>query len=697
MEDTPLGLLCAKVALEKTKFYFDTFFSYSVPYEFSKNVKIGSRVIVPFGKSNISRCAFVMELIILEKNDFDFELKEIISIVDEIPLVNEKILNIAKRMSSRYFCTVFDILSCSIPLRIKKNKINIEDLNKKKKEYEFCEIFLTEYQKVSFDKLTNWFGFSKKNEALLFGITGSGKTALFLKLAQLVVSKGQNVLILVPEISLIPQIVASLEKYFGKGASASFHSGLTPKQREIEWKKIKSGELSIAVGTRSAVFAPFEKLGLIVIDEEQEPTYKSESSPRFHARDVARFLCIQHKAKLLLVSATPSIESLNNINSNKMLLCKLEKRYSNISLPKVEILDMNKSKMVEKETFLSIRLIELISKNISKNKQVIILLDRRGFYTLVRCISCGTVSICKNCNVTLSCHFENENKNLMCHCCGFTCKIPKICLNCGSKKIVLTGVGTQNIEEKINQLVKSAKCLRVDADTTICKKSYEKMFKDFKDGKFNVMVGTRMIAKGLDFENVNLAAVIYADQGLFSPDYRANERTFSLITQIVGRSGRREERGTALIQTFSPDSIVLKLASEQNYEKFFKYEIILRKRFLYPPFADVCTIGFLGGQEKNTFEACCFFYEILKYIAKNYFSDIPLRILFPTPAILKKAFKKFRFKIIIKCKNDENFRKFITQVLTFYEKNNNIKSINTSLSVKKSVLIFVDINHESLF
>lgn len=683
----------AEVVVENIK-EADIFYSYYIPLEMEASVFVGSRVLVPFGNTNKLRTAFVMN--IKRTADVFKTFKFIDSVIDGIPLLRNREIELSKWMSKCCFCSVFDALNAFLPVQIRTKKFisNEKDLNVS--NFSFRDINLSATQQKVFNKLSSWLNASDVNEALLYGITGSGKTSVFMKLAQKALSLNKNVIILVPEIALIPQMTSNIEKFFGKGTFACIHSGLTPKKRATEWTKIRNGLAKLAVGTRSAILSPFDKVDLVIIDEEQEATYKSDSTPRFHARNVAQFLCKNFGTRLLLASATPSVESFFYAKSGDKLLLELKERYGDASLPSVKLVNIKRNR-TNVNAFLSDELIDAIFKTLSEGKQVILLLDRRGFHTLVRCVECGTPVMCENCNLTLSHHVVDKKDKLICHYCGYSESPPFKCKKCGGNKISLTGVGTQNLESEISSIIRSAKCLRVDADTTTSKKAYEKLFSDFREKKFNIMIGTRMVAKGLDFSDVTLVGVICADQALFGEEYKAYERMFALVSQVVGRSGRTGKNGMALIQTFSSDNPIIKIASKQDYDLFFENEIVVRKNMLYPPFVDICLIGFIGTDENGTKNACLLFFKILNEEANNNFSNIPLKILSPSTAFLKKAFNKFRFKIMIKCNNNDDFRNYLSKVFERYKKTNSMYGIFIPYKIKSKINVFFDFNPENVF
>lgn len=545
------------------------------------------------------------------------------------------------------------------------------------------EIILTDEQQSAFERLINIYRSKKGGAALLYGVTGSGKTQVFLRLVDEVTATGQQAIVMVPEISLTPQTLSLFHNRYG-GKVAVFHSAMSMGQRMDEWKRVKRGEAVVAIGTRSAVFAPFDNLGLIIIDEEQEHTYKSESSPRYHARDAARFRCAENKALLLLASATPSIETFSAAVNGRYELCKLTKRYGNAKLPTVETVDMNAEIQSGNKSMLSRTLIERLRENIESGKQSIILLNRRGHNTFVSCGGCGEVATCPNCSISLTYH--SANNRLMCHYCGYSQPFTEKCSNCGNEHIRYSGAGTQRIEQELQMYLPEARILRVDADSTMARSSFERMLGDFGAGKYDIMLGTQMVAKGLDFSNVTLVGVLGADGLLYSDDYRCYERAFSLLTQVVGRSGRGENPGTALVQTVTPDSSVINLAAMQDYDKFYEQEIMTRKIMIYPPYCELCLIGFVGeSKEQVSASATAFFIKIKSLNEYNY-PSVKMIILGPSPASIPRVNGKYRYRIIIKTKNTSDFRKIISSALCDFGKDRR----------NKNVTAYADLNPDSI-
>ena len=519
---------------------------------------------------------------------------------------------------------------------------------------------LSPEQRKAFQRLYAQYCSGKGGVSLLFGVTGSGKTSVFLRLIDRVREAGRGVIVMVPEISLTPQTVAIFRSRYGSGV-AVFHSGLTLAERLDEWKRIRNGDASIAVGTRSAVFAPLRDIGLIIMDEEQEGTYKSESSPRYSARDVAKYRCAYHKALLVLSSATPSIESYYYAQKGRYTLNVLPTRYGQAELPQVDIVDMNGELERGNRSIFSEELQKALQENLESGRQSILLLNRRGFNTFVSCRACGHVLTCPNCSITLTYHAANSR--LMCHYCGFSIPFTKECPTCHEDQVHYTGFGTQRAQQELAELFPQARILRLDADSTMTRFAYDKKLKRFADGDYDIIVGTQMVAKGLDFENVTLVGVLSADQALYGDDFRSYERAFDLLTQVVGRSGRGRYSGRAIIQTFTPENKVIRLAAEQNYPEFYKGEIALRRAMLYPPFADLCVVGFVGTKETAVRASSVDFMQKLRKTAQSDYPEQPLRVLNPSPALIGKVNNKYRYKLLIKCRNNKRFREMISGLL----------------------------------
>lgn len=495
---------------------------------------------------------------------------------------------------------------------------------------------------------------------LLHGVTGSGKTSVFEKLISDTVSGGRQVMMLIPEISLTPQILKRFRSLFGERV-AVIHSGLTLGQRLDEYKRIRNGDADIVIGTRSAVFAPLDNIGLIILDEEGERSYKSDINPRYNAHDVAKQRCAYHGSTLLLASATPSVESYYLAEKGLYRLIKMNKRYRSTPLPEVSIIDMSEERMDGNTTEFSRTLVEEINFNLRNGEQTILLLNRRGYHTIISCVDCGQPVYCPNCSVPLTYH--RKNGRLMCHYCGYAGELVKTCPSCNSDRLKSMGFGTQKLEEELSMYFPTAKILRMDADTTFSRHSYEKNFTDFRNGRYDIMIGTQMIGKGLDFPNVTLVGVLSIDKALYAGDFRSYERTFSLITQVVGRSGRGERRGRAVLQTFIPEHYIINLAAAQNYEDFYKEEIAIRRTMIFPPVCDMCVFCFSGTDDISTKNGASAVLDLMRENLRKFNPRTPVRVLGPVKCSYGKINGRYRWRIIMKCKNTGEIRSFISDIL----------------------------------
>lgn len=495
---------------------------------------------------------------------------------------------------------------------------------------------------------------------LLHGVTGSGKTSVFEKLISDTVSGGRRVMMLIPEISLTPQVLKRFRSLFGERV-AVIHSGLTLGQRLDEYKRIKKGDADIVIGTRSAVFAPLDNIGLIIMDEEGERSYKSDITPRYNAHDVAKQRCAYHGSTLLLASATPSIESYYLAEKGLYNLIKMKKRYRNIPLPEVSIVDMGEERADGNITEFSRTLVDEINLNLQNGEQTILLLNRRGYHTIISCVDCYQPVYCPNCSVPLTYH--RKNGRLMCHYCGYSGELVKKCPSCNSERLKSMGFGTQKLEEELNMYFPTARVLRMDADTTFSRYSYEKNFTDFRNGEYDIMIGTQMIGKGLDFPNVTLVGVLSIDKALYAGDFRSYERTFSLITQVVGRSGRSLKRGRAILQTFIPDHYIINLSAGQDYENFYKEEIALRRTMIFPPVCDMCAFCFSGTDDIQVKKGASAVLGLMRESLREINPKTPVRVLGPVKCSYGKINGRYRWRIIVKCKNNPEIRGFISGVL----------------------------------
>ncbi len=577
--------------------------------------------------------------------------KEIIDVVEisgevsikELQYFTGASLSVIENLNKKGILEVFEKQEFRIPYKLSDNR-KTED------------IALTDEQQKAFDGLLSDFNADDSKTALLYGVTGSGKTQVFLKLIDIALKENKGVIFMVPEIALTPQMIKIFSDRYGEKI-AVFHSGLSLGQRMDEYNRIKNGRAKIALGTRSAVFAPFDNLGLIIIDEEQEHTYKSEKSPRFHTRDVARFRVNYNKCLLCLSSATPSVESFSAAKDGRYSLYSIKNRYGNAVLPDVVLVDMKKELSDGNSSDISRELAKRIEEQLALKKQIIILLNRRGHNTYVSCRECGHVFSCSDCSISLTYH--SANKRLMCHYCGKSEPLPSECPECGAKYLSFSGVGTQRLEEQIKMLFKDARVLRLDADSTMTKDAYSVKLNAFSNGEYDIMIGTQMVAKGLDFKNVTLVGVIGADKALYSDDYRGYERTFSLLTQVVGRAGRAEDAGVAVIQTSDTESPIIKLAAKQDYDGFYNTEINTRKLMIFPPFCDLCQITTQSMDQNLSKSAIKEIFDNIKSYVSDEYKDVKIIILGPISAAVLKVGGKYRYRMLIKCKNSSRFRQMI--------------------------------------
>lgn len=521
---------------------------------------------------------------------------------------------------------------------------------------------LSPEQQAAYQALAGDLAAPAPRAALLHGVTGSGKTAVFLKLIEHTLELGRKALVLVPEISLTPQIIRRLKSTFGSRLAVQ-HSALNNTERLLQWRMIQQGNADIVVGTRSAIFAPLQNIGLIIMDEEQEHTYQSESAPRFSAHDVAKKRAVMEHALLLLASATPRTESYFAAQGGKMRLVTLDHRYGGRPLPRVDFIDMRAELAAGNPREVSARMAQELGANVQRGEQSILLLNRRGYRTVGMCADCGHVLKCPNCSVPLV--FHKPQQALLCHHCGHkVAPVPQQCPACGGK-LVYSGFGTQRVEEELQQLLPAARILRMDQDSTGQKNAHETMLARFAQQEYDILLGTQMVAKGLDFEKVTLVGVLGIDSMLFGQGFRSYENVFSLVTQVVGRGGRAALPGRALIQTVVPDHPVLQLAATQNYAAFYHEEIAFRRLGLYPPYCAFCVVGFTGGQEGAVFQAAYRFGALLKEHAVQR-PQLPLRILGPTPMNIAMLNGKYRYKLTLKCRNDAAFRALMQQTLDAY-------------------------------
>ena len=727
------------VAVSNATFHFDKLYTYAVMPDQQDTVRLGSMVLVPFGRGSRARMGVVLAC---DAEPESAKLKFLFDVAPASACLTPELLRLVHFLKERTFCTYYEAVKAVIPYGAQYKPTVAEDgvtpvlqkqlvrhtenayklvgtlppkprptakqlaavallaggertlsaleekgisravldnlcakgvlecskVNKSIDLYSSIPlknepILLTEEQQAAYDTLLPGLEDAAPHSALLYGVTGSGKTLVFLKLIEHCLQMGRRALVLVPEISLTPQMILRLKSQFGKRVAVQ-HSALNHTERLLQWQMIQDGGADIVVGTRSAIFSPLENIGLVIIDEEQEHTYRSESAPRYSAHEVARQRAAENGALLLLASATPSTESFYAAQHGRTQLVRLTKRYGGNPLPKVQIVDMRAELASGNPREISLAMEDAIRHNLEAGKQTILLLNRRGYQTVAQCEDCREVLKCQKCSVPMVYH-KSAHK-LLCHYCGSQLDPPPArCPACGGK-LQYRGFGTQKAEEELAKLFPEARILRMDQDTTAAKDAHEKLLAKFARHEYDIMVGTQMVAKGLDFEDVTLVGVLGIDSLLFAQGFRAYETVFSLVTQVVGRSGRAKDPGFAIIQTTDPDNPVLNLAAAQDYDAFFEQEIAYRKLGLYPPFCGLCVVGFAGPKESEVARASARFAALLgRQAAKQ--PDLPLRVLGPTPGSIEKINDSYRYKLTVKCRNDRRFRDLIRETLTLYE------------------------------
>ena len=727
------------VAVSNATFHFDKLYTYAVMPDQQDTVRLGSMVLVPFGRGSRARMGVVLAC---DAEPESAKLKFLFDVAPASACLTPELLRLVHFLKERTFCTYYEAVKAVIPYGAQYKPTVAEDgvtpvlqkqlvrhtenayklvgtlppkprptakqlaavallaggertlsaleekgisravldnlcakgvlecskVNKSIDLYSSIPlknepILLTEEQQAAYDALLPGLEDAAPHSALLYGVTGSGKTLVFLKLIERCLQLDKRALVLVPEISLTPQMILRLKSRFGKRVAVQ-HSALNHTERLLQWQMIQDGGADIVVGTRSAIFSPLENIGLVIIDEEQEHTYRSESAPRYSAHEVARQRAAENGALLLLASATPSTESYFAAQHGRTQLVRLTQRYGGNPLPHVEIVDMRAELASGNPREISLALEDAIRRNLDAGKQTILLLNRRGYQTIAQCEDCREVLKCQKCSVPMVYH-KSAHK-LLCHYCGSQMDPPpQKCPTCGGK-LQYRGFGTQKAEEELAKLFPEARILRMDQDSTAAKDAHEKLLAKFARHEYDIMVGTQMVAKGLDFEDVTLVGVLGIDSLLFAQGFRAYETVFSLVTQVVGRSGRAKDPGFAIIQTTDPNNPVLNLAAAQDYDAFFEQEIAYRKLGLYPPFCGLCVVGFAGPKEIEVARAAARFAALLGQQAAKQ-PDLPLRVLGPTPGNIEKINEAYRYKLTVKCRNDRRFRDLMRETLGLYE------------------------------
>ena len=731
--------LYAEVIINSEALEIDRPFTYKVPEEFNNEIKIGQIVKVPFGKGNKTSEGFILNL----KNDdnIKFKTKNIAAILVKDPVIDEDDINLIEFLREKTLCKYIDAFRLLIPVGImkgakaKKKKVIVlknEDLSNIKNPdgyKKIIEFFKTNSGKYTKSELINEHSISQyklnkliENEVLsieeesvfryndrvynkdsaktltieqeniireyinsddkmflLKGVTGSGKTEVYMKLVERVLLEGKSAIILVPEIALTPQMIERFKGRFGVNV-ALFHSKLSDGERFDEWFRVKEGKAKVIVGARSAIFLPAKNLGLIIIDEEHENTYKSEQNPKYQTKEVAEYLSELKGCKVILGSATPSIETYYRALTGEMKLLELNSRVDNKPMPPMKVIDMRNELKGGNKSLFSRELFIAIQERLKRKEQIILFLNRRGFSTFVSCRSCGYVFKCDECDISMTYH---KNGLLICHYCGKTKREPRECPKCHSKYVKFFGAGTQRVEEEVKKYFNNVRILRMDVDTTRDKHSYERIYNTFKNGEADILIGTQMVSKGLDFKNVTLVGILAADMSINIPDYRAAERTFQIITQVAGRAGRGDKQGEVLIQTYTPQHYSLQYAVNYDYEGFYEKEFTVRAMMKYPPFGKLLLIN---GTSKKEELLKNFMHKITMMIKPLVESCLDIEILGPIPCMISKLKENYRWQIVIKGEFDSYFSKNIKEIL--YDENKNVYN---------DIRISMDINPNNLF
>lgn len=717
--------MVADVLVEIKVKQIDQTFTYKVPEELLDQIKIGKRVIVPFGKQTLE--GFVIKI---EKRSEEFKLKEILKIIDEVPILNDELLELGKYISKKTMTNLITSYQTMLPTALKakhgfnvskkyqkyiklinwnyfpKNdkqkeimdllstndmlKIELQSISKSALQTLIKNMVVKEYQEEEYRinrieeminpdiKLSKEQAEVLKNVSetfdtfkpfLLHGVTGSGKTEVYIRLIEQVLNKGKEAIVLVPEISLTPQLVNIFHQRFGNKI-AILHSGLSDGEKYDEWRKIKRKEVSIVIGARSAIFAPLTNIGIIIVDEEHTATYKQENNPKYNAIDIALTRAKYHMCPIILGSATPSIESYTRAKMGIYQLLTMKKRINNI-LPNVQLIDM-KENLKKGYRILSKELQDSLKKCFENKEQAILLLNRRGYATTVTCHECGYKVECTNCDLPLTYH--KKSNSMKCHYCSYITFKPNICPDCGSKEINQFGLGTEKLEEEVAKIFPNIKIIRMDIDTTSKKGSHDRIINDFSSKKYDLLIGTQMIAKGLDFEDVTLVGVINGDASLNIPDFRSAEKTFSLLNQVAGRAGRALKEGKVIIQGFNLNHYSIVNASTHNYEGFYKEEMEIRKVLKYPPFYNLSVIKIIGKDYNICIEESD---KIYRFLSENLTKEV--YILGPSSDTLPKVNNKYYIQITLKYKNTIEIIKAFKFLKEKYQKNNYV-SVDFDLS-----------------
>ena len=669
----------ALVCVDLTNEAVDRLFCYAVPEEMQTSIVAGMRVLVPFGSRDKPIDGYVMEL---TDDAPEYKLKAIAGFYEDYPLFSAEMFELALWMRDKYYTTLANCLRCILPPGLAKKpgagRPLVFERLAEKALLEMAPFALTEEQEDCLRYILARLADGDLSPILIHGVTGSGKTEVYMRAIADVIKAGRQAIMLVPEISLTPQMVSVFKERFGEAAVVT-HSRMTAKERHLAWQKARTGEAAVMIGPRSAVFAPFSRLGIIIIDEEHEHSYHSETTPKFDTREVAIKRGKLYGALVLMGSATPCLESYFLAEEKKYALLEMPSRVNSM-FPEVHIVDMRRELASGNTSIFGRVFVEAMEEELRKDRQIILFLNRRGHSSFVSCRRCGHVMGCDSCRVNFTYHKAVDR--LLCHYCGRGGPVPENCPACGTAFIRYYGVGTQKVEEEVLRLFPNVRALRMDFETTRKKHGHAKILSAFRKGEANILIGTQMIAKGLDFPKVTLVGIVAADLSLFSGDFRAAEHTFQLLTQVSGRAGRRESRGRCYIQSYQPEHYSIAMARNADYTGFYAHEMQLRRSMEYPPFAHVFVILFNGPDERELIKALHKLAAIMDYCNKKGM----FTMLGPAPAFVSMIKKKFRWKLLVKCAQEDILKQFVLYCLGKLKENDSLKGITISLTLNPTAM-----------
>lgn len=664
----------AKVLLLSANKNTDREYAYYIPQDLQSEIKIGAKIIVPFGRNNKPSDAIVTELI----NEIDIDEKKVKTVLEmdaQNIFIDPIHLELARWMSQKYFSTQASCLKLMVPS--KKSKTRSFAFENSKEDY--CPKILTAQQKNALDAIDKKISSGDHKPILLHGVTGSGKTEVYFSLIEKVLAAGKQIIVLLPEIALTTQMIGLFSARFENKIGIT-HSKLTQREKFIQWQMAAQNKISIMLGPRSAIFTPFKNLGLIIMDEEHETSYQSETSPKYNTHEVAEKLCDLTGANLILGSATPSIKTYYRAMQNEIELVEMPERV-NKKIPDIKIIDMREELASGNTKIFSRELFYQMQNALERSEQIILFLNRRGYSNFISCRKCGMVLKCTSCDVSYT--FHSATNNLICHYCNKKSAVPKICPSCGSKYIKAFGIGTQKVEIETKKLFPDKNILRMDSDTITKKSDYDKILKAFAQKKADILIGTQMIAKGLDFPNVSLVGIICADISLNTGDFNCSELTFQLLTQVSGRAGRAKTNALSFIQTYNPDHYSIVCAKNNDYKSFYEQEILFRRQMNYPPFTNIFCVMMTSPNEKLLLEKISLLKKVMVQLdKKNQFE-----MLGPAPTFISKIKDNYRQKILIKHGNEETLKNFVLFSTNLLLQKNQLAGINLNLTINPAFMI----------